>query len=68
MSEIIGFVVGKGCIGKMICGAIGAIGGIEIGSVIGSAGTRAGAGSMVVGGFKALGSLAPLKSMADSYK
>ena len=63
MSEKIGFVVSNGCIGKTICGAIGAIGGIGMGLVIGSAGTRAGAGSMVVGVFKTLGSLAPLKSI-----
>ena len=43
--------------GKMLIGAIG------MGSGIGSAGTRAGAGSMVVVGFKDLGSLTTLKSI-----
>ena len=61
MSEI----VGNGSVGKTIAGAIGAIGGMEIGvaigSAIGSSTTRAGAGSMVVGVFKTLGSLVPLK-------
>ena len=56
MSDIIGFVVGNGYIGKTICGAIGAIGGMGMGSAT----TRAGAGSMVVG-FKVLGSLGALK-------
>ena len=74
MSENMGLVVGKGWCssgksakGKTISGSIGAIGGMGIGAAIGSAicsaGTRAGAGSMVVGVFKVLGSLTPLKSI-----
>ena len=75
ISEIIVVGVGKGCIGKTISGVIGAIVSITISGVIGaivSIGgvgtgsadtTRAGAGSMVVVGFKDLGSLTPLKSI-----